>query len=81
MEEIAVEDEAYLQQLVGADVAMSKLPTQVLPRVAHLLGEPSDASLLPCKLSLDEVSDVWHFVHKKGVNPFLFRLYLLLGFW
>lgn len=81
MEEIAVEDEAYLQQLVGAEVAMSKLPVQVLPRAAHLPGEPCDATLLVCKLRFDEVSDVWCFVHKRGVNPFLFRLYHLLGFW
>ena len=75
MEKVMVEDEADLQQLVGADVAMTKLSAQVLPWVAHLLGKPGDAPLLACKLRLDEVSDVWCFVHKKGVNPFSFRLY------
>ena len=75
MEEITVEDEADLQQLVGSEVAMPKLSAQVLPRAAHLLGEPGDAPLLLGKLRLDEVSDVWRFVHKKGVNPFSFCLY------
>ena len=75
MEEIAVEDEADLQQLVSAEIAIPKLSAQVLPRAAHLLCEPGDASLLLDKFRFDEVSDVWCFVHKKGVNPFSFRLY------
>lgn len=75
MEKVMVEDEADLQQLVGAEVAVPKLSAQILPRAAHLLGEPGDASLLMRKLRLDEVSDVWCFVHKKGVNPFSCRLY------
>ena len=70
-----MEDEADLQQLVGSEVAMPKLSAQVLPRAAHLLGEPGDAPLLLGKLRLDEVSDVWRFVHKKGVNPFSCCLY------
>ena len=74
VEEIAVEDEANLQQLVGAEVVVLELPAQVLPRAAHLLGEPCDASLLLRKLRFDEVSDVWRFVHEKGVNPFSFIL-------
>ena len=80
-EEVAVEDKADFQQLVGAEVVVSELPAKVLPRAAHLLGEPCDASLLMRKLSFDEVSDVWGFVHKKGVNPFSFRLYHPLGIW
>lgn len=65
MEEIVVEDEANLQQLISAEVAIPKLSAQVLPRAAHLLGEPGDASLLLCKFRFDEVSNVWCFVHKK----------------
>ena len=75
MEKVMVENETYLQQLVGAEVVVPKLSAQVLPRAAHLLGEPGDAPLLLGKLRLDEVSDVWRFVHKKGVNPFSFCLY------
>ena len=74
MEEIAVEDEADLQQLVSAEIAIPKLSAQVLPRATHLLGEPGDASLLLGKFRFDEVSNVWCFVHKKGVNPFSFIL-------
>ena len=74
MEEIAVEDEADLQQLVSAEIAIPKLSAQVLPRAAHLLCEPGDASLLLDKFRFDEVSDVWRFVHKKGVNPFFVSL-------
>ena len=81
MEKVVVEDEADFQQLVGAEVVVPELPAKVLPRAAHLLGEPGDAPLLMRKFGFDEVSDVWCFVHKRGVNPFLFRLYLLLGFW
>ena len=75
LEKVTMENEADLQQLVGAEVAMVKLSAQVLPWAAHLPGEPSDAPLLPGKFSFDEVSDVWRFVHKKGVNPFSCRLY------
>ena len=81
MEEVAVEDEADFQQLIGAEVVVPELPAKVLPRAAHLLGEPCDAPLLMRKFGFDEVSDVWSFVHKKGVNPFLFCLYHPLGIW
>lgn len=74
MEKVMVENETYLQQLVGAEVVVPKLSAQVLPRAAHLLGEPGDAPLLLCKFRFDEVSDVWRFVHKKGVNPFFVSL-------
>ena len=74
MEEVAVKDEADLQQLVGAEVVVSKLSAQVLSWAAHLLGEPGDAPLLLGKLLLDDVSDVWRFVHNNGVNPFSFVL-------
>lgn len=74
MEEVAMEDEADFQQLVGAEVVVPELPTKVLPRATHLLGEPGDAALLMRKFGFDEVSDVWGFVHKKGVNPFLLIL-------
>ena len=77
LEEVAVEQEADSQQLVGAEIALSELSAKVLPRAAHLPREPGDASLLSGKLFFDEVSDVWSFVHKKGVNPFLFCLYQL----
>ncbi len=77
MEEVAVEQEADSQQLVGAEIAVPELSAKVLPRAAHLPREPGDAPLLSGKLCLDEVSDVWGFVHKKGVNPFLFCLYQL----
>ena len=70
MEEIAVEDEADFQQLVGAEVVVSKLSAQVLSRAAHLLGKPGDATLLARKLRFDEVACMWCFVHKNGVNPF-----------
>lgn len=73
-EEVAVEDKADFQQLVGAEVVVSELPAKVLPRAAHLLGEPCDASLLMRKLSFDEVSCVWRFVHNNGVNPFSYCL-------
>ena len=75
MEEVAVKDEANLQQLVGAEVAMPELSAQVLSWAAHLLGKPGDAPLLACKFHFDEVPDMWCFVHNKGVNPFSFRLY------
>ena len=74
MEKVAVEDDADLQQLVGAEVVVPELSAKVLPRAAHLVGEPGDAPLLVRKLRLDEVSDMWCFVHKKGVNPFSFCL-------
>ena len=79
MEKVAVEDEADFQQLVGAEVVVSKLSAQVLPRTAHLLGKPGDAPLLARKLRLDEVAGMWCFVHNKGVNPFSFRLCLPEG--
>ena len=69
-----MEDEADPQQLVGAEVALSELSAKVLPRAAHLPREPCDAPLLLGKLRFDEVSDVWRFVHEKGVNPFSFIL-------
>ena len=81
MKEIAVEDDADFQQLVGAEIALSELSAKVLPRAAHLPREPSDAPLLMRKFGFDEVSDMWGFVHKKGVNPFLFCLYHPLGIW
>ena len=74
LEEVAVEQEADSQQLVGAEIALSELSAKVLPRAAHLPGEPGDAPLLSGKLFFDEVSDVWGFVHGKGVNPFLLIL-------
>lgn len=77
LEEVAVEQEADSQQLVGAEIAVPELSAKVLPRAAHLPREPGDASLLSGKLFFDEISDVWSFVHKKGVNPFLFCLYQL----
>ena len=79
VEEIAVEDEADLQQVVGAEVVVSKLSAKVLPWAAHLLREPGDATLLPGKLGLDEVSGMWRFVHNNGVNPFSFCLYYTVG--
>lgn len=69
-----MEDEADLQQLVGAEVVAIEHPAQVLSRAAHLPGEPGNAALLKCKLHFDELSDVWCSVHKKGVNPFSCRL-------
>ena len=75
MVEIVVENETNLKQWVSADVAMSKLAAQVLPRAAHLLGEPGNAPLLTFKLCVDEVPDMWCFVRNNGVNPFSCRLY------
>ena len=74
MEKVVVEDEADLQQLVGAEVVVCELSAKVLPRAAHLAGEPGDAPLLSGKLCFNEVSSVWCFIHNKGVNPFSFRL-------
>ena len=74
MEKVVVEDEADLQQLVGAEVVVCELPAKVLPWAAHLLREPGDAPLLSGKLGLDEVSGVWRFVHNNGVNPFSYCL-------
>lgn len=74
MEKVVVEDEADLQQLVGAEVIMPKQSAKVLPWAAHLLGEPGDASLLSGKLRFDEVSGMWRFVHNNGVNLFSCRL-------
>lgn len=79
VEEIAVEDEADLQQLVGAEVVVLELSAKVLPRASHLLSEPGDAALLSGQLGLDEVSGVWRFVHNNGVNPFSLCLYYTVG--
>ena len=54
---------------------MPELSAKVLSRAAHLVGEPGDAPLLVGEFLLNEVSDMWCFVHKKGVNPFSFCLY------
>ena len=75
VEEVVLKDEADLHQLIGAEVIASELLVEVLPRAAHLLGEPGHVTLLPGKLCFNEVSSVWCFVHNKGVNPFSFRLY------
>lgn len=74
MEKVVAEDEADLQQLVGAEVVVCELSAKVLPRAAHLAGKPGDAPLLSGKLRFDEVSDMRCFVHNKGVNPFSCRL-------
>lgn len=79
MEKVVVEDEADLQQLVGAEVVVCELSAKVLPRAAHLAGKPGDAPLLSGKLRFDEVSGMWRFVHNNGVNPFSCRLYYPLG--
>ena len=79
MEEVAVEDEADFQQLVGAEVIVPKLSAQVLSRAAHLLGKTGDATLLARKFRFDEVAGMWCFVHKKGVNPFSRCLYQPVG--
>lgn len=71
VEEVVLKDEADLHQLIGAEVIASELLVEVLPRAAHLLGEPCHVTLLPGKLGLDEVSDMGGFVHKNGVNPFV----------
>ena len=68
-----------MSQLVGADVVAIEQSAEVLPRAAHLPGEPGYAALLECELRFDELSDMWCFVHKKGVNPFSFCLYHPLG--
>ena len=74
MEEVAVEQEADSQQLVGAEIALSELSAKVLPRAAHLPREPGDASLLSGKLFFDEVSDVCGFVHIESVDLFVLSL-------
>jgi len=74
MEEVVVEDEADLHQLVGAEVVASELLVEVLPRAAHLLGEPGNAPLLLRKLRFDEVSDMWGFVHIESVDLFVLSL-------
>ena len=74
MEKVVAEDEADLQQLVGAEVVVCELSAKVLPRAAHLLGEPGDAPLLMPKFGFDEVSDVWGFVHIESVDLFVLSL-------
>lgn len=74
LEEVAVEQEADSQQLVGAEIALSELSAKVLARAAHLPRKPCNASLLLGKLFFDEVSDVWGFVHIESVDLFVLSL-------
>ena len=62
-EEIVIQQVADFEQQVGVNPRAVEDFVGVLPRIAQLLGEPCDAAPLPLQFLLDEVADVWFFVH------------------
>lgn len=63
LEEVAIQDLADFKQQVGVDELPSEKMVHVLACVAHLLGQPCDASSLSGQFGLDVSSYVKFVFH------------------